>query len=105
SPNYLRLLVTPASQRHNHMVIGLGKSGPMARRFPAFSIGVQNLLVDGRGLRFHPGKQSGTEIETYLRIGAQYFGNPTFTVEDSRSRVRGITLSCDPFVPVVVGMG
>ena len=53
-------------------------------------------------VRFHPRKQSGSEVEADARIIVDDLFDYTLAIKDPGGRVRTITFGSDPFVPIVV---
>jgi hypothetical protein len=45
------------------MVINLGDGIPISESFQAFSVCLEDLLIDRRGILLQPGEERGTEIE------------------------------------------
>jgi hypothetical protein len=51
---------------------------------------------------FHPRQQRGAKVEADLRIVVDYIYDAFIRSQDTRNRVRAITLCGDSFVPVMI---
>jgi hypothetical protein len=58
-----------------------------------------------RGILRHPGKKIGAKIEVYELVIIDNIYYVALIIKHSRSAVWGITLICDPFIPIVIGKG
>ncbi len=68
-------------------------------------IGGDNGFVNLGSLVLHPSQQSRAEIETDFLVVADDLDDEALAIENPRRSVRLVTLSSDPLVPIMVGIG
>jgi hypothetical protein len=77
----------------------------MAKLFDAFSICLEDLVIDQGKFFFEKGEEGRTEIETDRCIIVEDIQNPLFAIHDPRIGIWPIAFRGDPFVPVMKRMG
>src|SRR5205085_11931889 len=99
---HLRVTVSPARERQDHVVVSLGQSIAVTRAaLAALAIGIQDLLVNAGSVVFQPGKKCGTEVEADALVIVGDANDPTITRQDARRAVRSVALCGDALIPVV----
>ena len=85
APEHLRLLVVPAGQRHDDVVVNLGQRVAVpAAALAAEAVGLDDPLEDVGGVLGHPGKEGRPEVEAHPGIVVQEMDDPPL-----RSRAAG----------------
>ena len=104
-PEDLRALIARVGQRHDHMIVHLRDRRAVAGEPGlAFLVRRQYILIIFRRVAFHPGQKRWAEVKTHRRVIINHPGNFFAGAEDAAGRVRRVTFSRDPLVPIVVGM-
>ena len=106
APDHLRVLVVGVRQGHDHVVVRLGHRTAVAGELlPAAPIGLQDHLVDVRGVRFQPVHERRAEIEADALVVVDDIDDPPVGPQNPRTGVLPVALLRDSRIPVVIRIG
>ena len=104
APADLRALVMFACERHDDVVVHLGNGVAVAvQPFHAPPVGFLDAAVGIRRVCADPSHQGWTHVETHEIVVVDNIDDTPLRAQDTASRIRAITFTCDAVVPVVKG--
>jgi hypothetical protein len=106
APEDLGLFVALVGEREDRVIIGLGDGGTMTGEAGlALEIGIEDRLVDIRGIILKPGEEGGAEVKADAGIVIDDISDAIVTVQQAGEGIGRVAFGGDAFVPVVIRVG